>query len=111
VIWVKVSVLPSLNSTGGTRRVCLSTVEAPKNAGHEVILDAVEPTNWHSVRRRSGQTTRPDGEVPLLPFRLDRLGIYLGLLTAFLAMRLRRRSDLLIVARPNSDVAPHHVLL
>jgi len=42
----------------------------------------------------------------LLPFRLDRFGIYLRLLIVFLAMRVRRRSDLLIITHPNSDVLP-----
>jgi len=104
---VKVAVLHrSLNPMGGAERVCLETIQVLKNGGHEVILGTIEPTDWNAVTRRLGKTTRPDAEVSLLPFRLDAFGIYLRLLAAFLAMRIRRRSHLLMITHPNSDVLP-----
>jgi alpha-1,2-mannosyltransferase len=96
----------SLNPMGGTERVCLRTIEALRNAGHEVILGTVEPTDWNAVSRRLGKTIRPHAQVSLLPFRLDAFGIYLRLLTALLAMKVRNRSDFLIITHPNSDVLP-----
>jgi glycosyltransferase involved in cell wall biosynthesis len=99
---VKVAVLHrSLNPTGGAERVCLNTIQALKKAGHNVILGTVEPTDWDAVTRRLDETIRPDAEVSLLPFRLDAFSIYLRLLTVFLAMRLRKESDLLIITHPN----------
>jgi glycosyltransferase involved in cell wall biosynthesis len=90
----------------GSERVSLSTIEALKNAGHQVILGTVEPTDWNALTRRLGKTIRPDAEVSLLPFRLDAFGIYLRLLTVLLAMKIRNRSEILIITHPNSDALP-----
>jgi len=86
----------SLNVAGGGERLCLKTIEALKEAGHEVVLATVEPTNWKRVERILGKVVKPDKETSLLPFKLELFGIYMRLLTSFSALKLRKKCDLLI---------------
>ena len=86
----------SLNAAGGADRLCLKTIEALKEAGHEVVLATVEPTNWKRVERILGKVVKPDKETSLLPFKLELFGIYMRLLTSFSALKLRKKCDLLI---------------
>lgn len=102
---VKVGVIHnSLNSTGGGERLCLKTIESLKEAGYEVILATVEPTEWSRVERIIGRVVKPDREVSLLNIRVRRFGIYMRVLTSFLALNLRRRCD--IVINTHGDVLP-----
>jgi hypothetical protein len=94
----------SLDSAGGGERLCLRTIHALQNAGHEVLLATVEPTDWDRVERIMGETVRPDAEFSLLPFKLRLFGIYLRLLTTFPASSVRKQYDLLI--NTHGDVLP-----
>jgi len=94
----------SLNSTGGGERLCLKTIESLKEAGYEVILSTVEPTDWDRVERIIGEVVKPDREVSLFKMRMRMFGIYMRLLTSFLASKLRKRCD--IVVNTHGDVLP-----
>ena len=94
----------SLNSTGGGERLCLKTIESLKEAGYEVILATVEPTDWDRVKRIIGDIVKPDREVSLFKMRMRMFGIYMRLLTSFLASKLRKRCD--IVVNTHGDVLP-----
>jgi len=94
----------SLNSTGGGERLCLETIESLKEAGYEVVLATVEPTDWGRVERIIGEITKPDREVSLFKTKMRMFGIYMRLLTSFLASRLRKRCD--VVVNTHGDVLP-----
>jgi len=94
----------SLNSTGGGERLCLETIKSLKEAGYEVILATVEPTDWSRVERIIGEITKPDRGVSLFRMRMRMFGIYMRLLTSFLASKLRKRCD--IVLNTHGDVLP-----
>lgn len=95
----------SLNSTGGGERVCLTIIEALKDAGHEVVLATAEPTNWNKVFTTFGDIVKPDYELTLLPFRVKAFGIYLRIATALLLKRLKRFGCQLII-NTHGDVLP-----
>ncbi len=94
----------SLNSTGGGERLCLETIASLKEAGYKVILATVEPTDWNRVERIIGEITKPDSEVSLFKTKIRMFGIYMRLLTSFLASRLRKRCD--VVVNTHGDVLP-----
>ena len=94
----------SLNSVGGGERVCLKTIEALKESGYETVLATVEPTDWERVDRIMGGTVKPDEELSLINFKVRMFGIYLRLLTTFLASKLRKLCDLVI--NTHGDVLP-----
>jgi len=94
----------SLNSTGGGERLCLETIKSLKETGYDVILATVEPTNWDRVERIIGEITKPDREVSLFKIRMRMFGIYMRLLTSFLASKLRKQCD--IVLNTHGDVLP-----
>lgn len=96
----------SLNSCGGGERVCLCTIEALKELGHEVVLGTVEATDWDRVERLSGSVVKPDLELILLPFgfKLKMFGIYLRLLTLFMAGKFRKTCELTL--NTHGDVLP-----
>ncbi len=77
----------TLNSAGGSGRVCLGVISALKELGYEITLLTVEPTDWTKVREMFGEAwlIKPDKEVHVLPFRTRAFGIYARLLT-FLRM-------------------------
>ncbi|MCD6538374.1 glycosyltransferase [Candidatus Bathyarchaeota archaeon] len=92
----------SLNSTGGGERLCLKMIEALKDSGYEVILGTTEPTNWDKVEKTMGMTVRPDRELSLLKAKMRIFGIYMRLLTTFLALKMRRECD--IVVNTHGDI-------
>jgi len=94
----------SLNPAGGGERLCLKTIEALKEAGYKVVLATVEPTDWRKVERIIGEVTKPDSEVSLLKFKIQMFGIYMRLLTSFLASKLRKQCD--IILNTHGDVLP-----
>ena len=94
----------SLNPTGGAERLCLKTIEALKEAGYKVVLATVEPTDWRKVERIIGEVTKPDSEVSLLNVKIQMFTIYMRLLTSSLALKLRRRCD--IILNTHGDVLP-----
>lgn len=94
----------SLNIAGGGERLCLKTIEALKEAGHEVVLATIEPTYWKRLERILGKVVKPDQEISLLPFKLESFGIYMRLLTSFSALKLKRECDLII--NTHGDVLP-----
>ena len=49
----------TLNSVGGGERVCLAVIEALKDAGWEVCLATVEPTDWSRVEKIVGRVVIP----------------------------------------------------
>ena len=82
----------------------METIKSLKEAGYEVILATVEPTDWSRVERIIGEITKPDREVSLFRMRMRMFGIYMRLLTSFLASKLRKRCD--IVLNTHGDVLP-----
>ena len=94
----------SLNSCGGGERLCLATIEALQEAGHEVILATTEPTDWSRVEEAFGKRVRPDEEHSILPFSLKLFGIYQRQLTSLWAYRLRKHVHLTI--NTHGDVLP-----
>lgn len=94
----------TLNSVGGEERVCLTIIEALKRMGYRVTLITAEPTDWDKVEKIVGQVTRPDEEVPVLPFRVRFFGIYMRLLTFLKLMRSRGRCNMVI--NTHGDVTP-----
>jgi len=94
----------SLNSTGGGERLCLETIKSLKEAGYKVALATIEPTDWRKVKRIIGEITKPDMEISLLNFKTRMFGIYMRLLTSFLASKLKKRCD--IILNTHGDILP-----
>jgi len=94
----------SLNPTGGGERLCLETIKSLKEAGYKVALATIEPTDWRKVERIIGEITKPDMEISLLNFKTRMFGIYMRLLTSFLASKLRKRCD--IILNTHGDILP-----
>ena len=94
----------SLNSTGGGEKLCLETIKSLKESGYNVILATVEPTDWERIKRILGEVARPDGETSLFKVKARAFGIYMRLLTSFLASKLRKRCN--IVINTHGDVLP-----
>ncbi len=53
---------PSLNRGGGAERVCLTTIKALIQKGHEVRLATIDKTDWQFLERRYGRLWRPSKE-------------------------------------------------
>lgn len=62
----------SLNFAGGAEKLCLSVIEALRNAGHFVSLVTVEKTDWAFVHTNFGKVTRPDSELYLTACRFSK---------------------------------------
>ena len=87
----------TLNSVGGGERVCLAVIEALKDAGWEVCLATVEPTDWSRVEKIVGRVVKPDVEMSLFPFKVRMFGIYMRLLTYYFAIKAGKNCDLIII--------------
>jgi len=90
-------------------------IEALKDSGYEVILGTAEPTNWDKVEKTVGMTVRPDMELSLLKARMRIFGIYMRLLTTFLALKMRRECDIVVnthgdILFADSDIIYMHYL-
>jgi alpha-1,2-mannosyltransferase len=94
----------SLRVAGGGERVCLKTVEAIKQAGHDVYLGTVEPTDWHRLDRLMAGCQRPDLEFSLLNLSETPVRIYMGMLTPLVYAAISPSCDLCI--QSNGDVMP-----
>ena len=66
---------------GGAERVCLKTIEALKERGHEVILNTIEPTNWNALTRIFGPCVRPHQEHSVLKHSLTSFRFYYSMLS------------------------------
>jgi len=53
----------TLNIPGGAERLCLTTIEALQNRGHDVTLISVEKTDWCAVKKKFGDIVLPAREV------------------------------------------------
>ena len=62
----------SLNIPGGAERLCLITIEALRNRGHNVTLVSVERTDWNLVKKNFGSVTTPNHEAYVTKARLSR---------------------------------------
>lgn len=88
----------SLNTMGGGEFVCLCTIEAFHNAGHEVVLYTAVPTNWARSDEIFAKRIRPDKEELFLK-SLDfvkGLTPYKKLLSNFSLRRIGKEVDLTI---------------
>ncbi len=94
----------TLNSVGGGERVCLAVIEALKDAGWEVCLATVEPTDWSRVEKIVGRVVKPDVEMSLFPFKVRMFGTYMRLLTYYFAKKAGKNCDLII--NTHGDVLP-----
>ncbi|MGB9959062.1 MAG: glycosyltransferase [Candidatus Bathyarchaeales archaeon] len=54
---------PSLNRGGGAERVCLTTIKALMNAGHNVKLITVDKVDWRLLEKRFGEFLKPIEEI------------------------------------------------
>jgi alpha-1,2-mannosyltransferase len=94
----------SLNILGGGERLCLVTIEALKERGHQVALGTVDRTDWNRVTRFFGRVTRPDGEM-FLPFRrFPYFAIYQRMLILLHAFRKYRWAD--VIFNTHGDMLP-----
>ena len=94
----------SLNFLGGAEKLCLTTIDALKFAGHKVTLVSVERTDWNMVKKNFGKVIMPDHEIYFLNAklskRLSNVAIAITLLTIHIVqhifLRLLDRYDLII---------------
>ncbi len=84
----------SLNSPGGGEKVCLTTVEALKEAGHDVVLATADKIDWGKVEKYFGKRFDVE-ERQLLPSWLLLPGSYKRIAT-FNSISLSREVDLSI---------------
>jgi glycosyltransferase involved in cell wall biosynthesis len=94
----------SLRTVGGAERVCLKTIEALKERGHEVVLGTVEKPDWGVVDRIMGRAQRPDSEHSFVNLGETPLHIYIGLAVPLIASVVRKECD--IIVQTNGDVMP-----
>lgn len=66
----------TLNSTGGAERLCVCSIEALKDAGHDVTLVTFDKTNWSIVQEAFGNIVNPDCEKTLFRRKIPYFGIY-----------------------------------
>lgn len=98
---MKVGVLHnSMNTFGGGERVTINILEALENAGHQVVLATVEPTDWNYFSYMLGRNVRFN-EINLIPVKLRAFGIYMRLMSSLLVSRLR---DCDIVINTHGDM-------
>ena len=102
---MKVAILHNtLNIVGGGERLCLVTVEALKERGHQVALGTVDRTDWSRVARAFGKVTKPDEEMFIFLRRIPVFGIYQRMLTLFHAIRKQKWADVLF--NTHGDMLP-----
>jgi len=102
---MKVAILHNtLNIVGGGERLCLVTVEALKERGHQVALGTVDRTDWSRVARSFGKVTRPDEEMFVLFRRFPHFAIYQRMLTLLHAFRKYRWAD--VIFNTHGDMLP-----
>ena len=96
---MNVSVIhPTLNPKGGAERLCLTIIEALKEAGHTVVLGTLEKTNWEDVESSFEHVVKPDKEV-VVPRKLAVFGTYGQILQVFSnASKICKQSDVTIVS-------------
>jgi len=94
----------SLRLAGGGERVCLKTIEALKERGHEVTLGTVEPTDWEKLEKVMGRLTKPDSEVHLFDLTETPLRIYAGI--AIPLIRAAMADSCEVCVQTNGDVVP-----
>jgi len=102
----------SLNTPGGGEKVCLATIEALQEAGHEIVLATTDKVDWEKVEKYHGKRFNVD-ERQIFPswFRLP--GSYKRLAT-YCSSDLRREVDLTInmhgdVMLTPSDITYVHI--
>ena len=93
----------SLNSGGGSERVCLDIIDALKKAGHNVSLCTFEKTDWTTVERYYGKFTKPDKEIVGTKFLWD---FTYGEMVNFslLTLKIYKSSDIIIVSSTSPNV-------
>lgn len=88
---------PSLNSGGGSERVCLTIIEALKESGHSIALGTFEKTKWSEVAKFFGNVARPDKEI-IKPRVLGRFAYGEMVNFFFLASKMPDNCDATIVS-------------
>lgn len=94
----------SLRVVGGGERVCLKTIEALKEQGHQVVLGTVEPTDWTVLDAAMGNRIRPDNELSLLDLSENPLRTYMSVLSPVVHAIVNEVTD--ICVQTNGDVVP-----
>ncbi len=102
---MKVGVIhDSLRTAGGGERVCLKTIEALRERGHEVVLGTVEKTNWDVLDKVMGRAPRPTREINVANLSETPLRIYMGIAIPLVSRRIRGKCD--VIVQTNGDVVP-----
>jgi len=94
---------PSLNSGGGSERVCLDIIDALKRDGYNVSLCTFEKTDWTTVERYYGKFTKPDKEIVGRKFLWD---FTYGKMVNFslLSLKIYKSSDIIIISSTSPNV-------
>jgi len=94
---------PSLNSGGGSERVCLDIIDALKRTGYNVSLCTFEKTDWTTVKRYYGKFTKPDKEI-VGPKLLSDFTYAEMVNFSLLGLKIYKSSDIIIVSSTSPNV-------
>jgi alpha-1,2-mannosyltransferase len=94
----------SLNFAGGAERVCLKTIEALQESGHNVCLGTVDKTDWSRIGKILGEDIRPDVEIHLLRRTFGMLRPYLDVMVPLLEQKIRKAYSFCL--NTNADAMP-----
>lgn len=87
----------SLNSGGGSERVCLEMINALKRKGHYVVMCTFDKSNWAAMQKLYGEIEEPDEEI-VMP-RLFWNFTYGEMLNfSLLALKILNNSDIIILS-------------
>ncbi|MEM2971682.1 MAG: glycosyltransferase [Candidatus Bathyarchaeia archaeon] len=93
----------SLNSGGGSERVCLEMISALKRGGHNVIMCTFERTNWANIKRYYGEVIIPDEEIIIPKFALNfTYGEMLNF--SLLTLKICKWSDVIIMSSTSPNI-------
>lgn len=94
----------TLNLCGGSELVCLHTIKALKDSGHEVYLYTFDSTDWSKVRDLTNMDVKPDYEFHFLRTELPPFGLYQRFLSGLPLLIQRGNLDLII--NTHGDILP-----
>ena len=91
----------TLNSTGGAERLCVASIEALKNAGHDVTLVTFDKTVWSNVQEAFGDVVKPNYEKTLFNHKIPYFGIYQRVISSLPLLFMRKDFDFIFNTHPN----------
>lgn len=93
----------SLNSGGGSERVCLEMINTLKREGHYVIMCTFDESDWFTIQKLYGEVEKPDEEIVMPSFFWSfTYGEMLNF--SLLALKILNNSDIIILSSTSPNI-------